>query len=136
MDEIRAKLAEQFASVFRDELETKGGYQIVDVAAPDVLVVSPAIIDLDITASGGASAGRSRTFATSAGKMTLVLEMFDSTTGEVLARAADRRAGRDTGVMTWQNAATNKSEATRILRVWAVALREALDALRGADAKQ
>ncbi len=132
MDRIRDKLSKEFETIFRNELETKGGYQMVDVTGPDVLVLAPAILDLDITAPPSSQSGRSRTFATSAGQMTLVLQMYDSTTGEILARAADRRAGRNSANMMWQNAATNKQEADRILKAWAVALREALDRLRGA----
>ena len=136
MDQIRAKLAELFTTVFSEEL-TKGGYQIVAATTPDVLLIAPAIIDLDIAAPASVqSAGRSKTFSTSAGQMTLVLEMYDSTTGEIIARAADRKAGRDSSAMQWQNAATNRSEATRILRTWAVALREALDNLRRAPTAQ
>ncbi len=132
MDEIRTKLAELFADVFRDEL-TKGGYELTDTAASDVLVVLPSIIDLDIAAPGAVEkASRSRTFATSPGEMTLVIEMFDSTTREILGRAADRKTGRNSGAMTWHNAATNKRDAERVLRVWARALRDGLDALRGA----
>jgi Protein of unknown function (DUF3313) len=136
MDEIRAKLAAEFEKVFREELETKGGYQIVDTAAPDVLVLAPHIIELEITVPAVNTAARSRTFSTSAGQMTLVLEMYDSSTGEILGRAADRQAGRESAAMTWHNAATNKKEANRILRTWAVALREALDTLRAAKPAQ
>jgi Protein of unknown function (DUF3313) len=131
MDQIRARLAELFAEVFKEELQKNGGYQLVDVAAEDVLVLRPAIIDLDITAPAAAqTAGRDRTFATSAGQMTLYLEFFDSTTGEVLARIADRQAGREMGTMIWQSAATNRAEAERMLRRWAKSLREGLDTLR------
>jgi hypothetical protein len=131
MDDIRAGLAELFREVFTEELG-KGGYALAESAAPDVLILRPGIIDLDVTAPAAADmgAGRSRTFSTSAGAMTLVLEVYDSSTGEILARVADRKAARDQGYMTWQNAATNRSEAKRVIKGWAETLRNGLDTLK------
>jgi hypothetical protein len=135
MDDIRAALAELFREVFTEELG-KGGYALADSAAPDVLVLRPGIIDLDVTAPAAADmgAGRSRTFSTSAGAMTLVLELYDSSSGEILGRVADRKAAPDRGYMMWQNAATNRSEAKRVLKGWAVRLREGLDSLKARSA--
>lgn len=129
MDEIKAGIAKLFADVFTEEL-TKGGYATSTSAAEDVLVLRPAILDLDIAAPAAAEMGRSRTFSTSAGQMTLFLEVYDSSSGEILARVMDRREASDMGRMMWQNAATNRSEAKKILRKWATTLREGLDALK------
>ena len=41
-----------------------------------------------------ARAGRQRTYTTQAGEMTLVLELLDGTTGEILVRIVDRHRGR------------------------------------------
>ena len=49
MERIKSDVATLFARVFTDRLES-AGYEVVEVAADDVLVVRPAIIDLDITA--------------------------------------------------------------------------------------
>ena len=62
--------------------------------------------------------------------MTLLLELVDGTTGEVLARARDRQEGRDMGRLQWTNSVTNKAEADRILKSWAQRLRDGLDAAR------
>jgi hypothetical protein len=129
MDEIRTHLAELFAEVFKEEVE-KGGHQLATSAAEDVLVLRPAIVDLDIAAPEAAEMGRSRTFATSAGEMTLYMEAYDSSSGELLARVLDRRAGRDWGHMMWQNSATNRTEAKKIFRDWATTLRQGLDRLK------
>ena len=77
------------------------------------------------------SAGRSYTLSESAGGMTLYLEIFDSVTGQILARAIDRQEDRGTGRIQWQNSVTNKAEADRMLRRWASALRERLDEVNG-----
>jgi hypothetical protein len=129
MDEIKSGLAELFAEVFSEEL-AKGGYATSTSAAEDVLILRPAILDLDIAAPAAAEMGRSRTFSTSAGQMTLYLEVYDSSSGEILARVMDRREATDMGRMMWQNAATNRNEAKKLLRKWATTLREGLDALK------
>lgn len=63
MDDIRAALGAMFSEVFRDVL-AKGGYEITDEAGEDVLVLRPAIIDLNISSPAAAEAGRSKTYAT------------------------------------------------------------------------
>ena len=63
--------------------------------------------------------------------MTLYLEIFDSVTGQILARVVDRGEDRGMGRIEWQNAVTNKAEADRILRRWASALRARLDEVHG-----
>jgi hypothetical protein len=131
MDEIKTGLSAEFLKVFTDELQNKGGYQIVTAGAEDVLILRPAIIDLDVSAPDTMSAGRSYTLGESAGGMTLYLEIFDSVTGQILARAIDRQEGRGTGRIQWQNSVTNKAEADRMLRRWASALRARLDEVHG-----
>jgi hypothetical protein len=135
MDEIRAGLSAEFLKVFTEELQDKGGYQVVTTGGEDVLVLRPAIIDLDVTAPDTLEAGRNFTLSESAGAMTLYLELFDSVTNQILARAIDRETSRGMGRIQWQNRVTNKAEADRILRRWASALRAQLDAVHGKTAQ-
>jgi hypothetical protein len=127
---IQSGLAELFREVFREEL-ARGGYELVDQAGPDTLRVSAAIVDLYITAPDALAAGRTRTYTANAGRMTLVAELRDSTTGEILARAVDARSGRNTGTLEIANRVTNTADARRAIRVWATALREGLDQMYG-----
>jgi hypothetical protein len=130
MAAMQAGVADLFRETFRAELE-RGGYQLVDVAGPDTLRVSAAIVDLYINAPDTMAAGRSRTYTANAGRMTLVAELHDSMTGELLARAVDVRSARSGG--TWQvtNRVTNTADARRAMGVWATALRQALDEMYG-----
>jgi hypothetical protein len=130
MAAIRTGVADLFRETFRAELE-RGGYQLVDTAGPDTLRVSAAIVDLYITAPDANSAGRSRTYTANAGRMTLVAELRDSMTGEILARAVDARSARNSATMQFTNRATNTADARREMRVWATALRQALDEMYG-----
>jgi hypothetical protein len=132
MDEIRAGLSALFDEIMRDELTRHGKVPLAEAADEDVLILRPAIVDLDVTAPAAADMGpgRSYTFATSAGEMTLYLELFDSATGEIVARVADREVAPDRGRMMWQNSVTNRADAERIIRRWAVMLREGLERVR------
>lgn len=124
---IQQDVAGLFQQVFREELQA-GGYQVVDKPGPETLRVSAAIVDLFITAPEATqSVGRSRTYVADSGRMTLVLELRESVTGEILVRAADARSGRSVGTLSIANRATNRADASRAMRIWARALREGLD---------
>jgi hypothetical protein len=129
-EKIRTELAELFADVFRKELE-KGGYPLVAEPAQDVVEIQAAIVNLYITAPDVSmdTAGRSRVYTSDAGQMTLIMQLHDSVTGQLLARAYDHRDG-GADMWQWSNSVTNTAEARRIIGSWAVALRKALDASR------
>jgi hypothetical protein len=125
---IKDSLATMLGDTFREEL-VAGGYQVVTEPGPDTLLVIPTIVDLYITAPDTMTAGRSRTYTANSGRMTLVLELRDSVTGETLARVVDGQSGRNIGIMTITNRATNTADAQRAMRTWARALRGGLDTL-------
>jgi len=78
--------------------------------------------------------GISKSYTTSAGRMTLVLEARDGPTGQLLARAVDKREDDNFGGrLTWTNSTTNMNDARIIVDVWAKQLREALDRLNGKE---
>lgn len=126
MERIKQGLAEEFSSVFKEVLG-KAGYDVVDVPAEDVLVLRPAIVDLEVTAPDLGSSMRDRTYTTSAGRMTLYMDLFDSVTGDKIGTVIDAQKARDTGMMTWSSGVRNKEEARRIFRKWSGLLSNALD---------
>ena len=130
LEKIKKALAEEFRKVFTEEL-TENGYQVVTEDDDDVLRVSAAIVNLYITAPDKMSAGRSRTYTTSTGHMTLVAELRDSVTGKLMARAVDTVQGRDTGSFQISNSVTNMSAARTALSKWARVLREGMDEATG-----
>ena len=135
MQKIRDKLAELMRERFTEEL-VKNGYTVVDAPAEDTLQVRTAIIDLFINAPDLQNPGITKSYTTSAGGMTLVLEARDGPTGQLLARAVDRQEDDHMGgYMMWTNAATNTADARRIIDVWAKKLRESLDRLNGKEKK-
>jgi hypothetical protein len=136
MQKIREKLAELMRTEFTQEL-VKHGYTVVDAPAEDTLQIRTAIIDLFINAPDLQNPGITRSYTSSAGRMTLVLEAHDGPTGQLLARVVDGREDNHMGGMiTWTNAATNTNDARVIIDDWAKDLREALDRLNGKDGKK
>jgi Protein of unknown function (DUF3313) len=133
-DKIRTELAAVFADVFRKELH-KGGYPLVAEPAQDVLEIQAAIVNLYITAPDVSMdvPGRTKVYTSDAGHMTLIMQLHDSVTSQLLARAYDHR---DSGADMWQwtTSVTNTAEARRIIATWATALRKALDASRAGAA--
>jgi hypothetical protein len=127
MDRIKADVASMFREVFTDILEANDGFEVVDESDYDVLLLRPAIIDLDITAPDTNSAGRSRTFVASAGAATVYIELFDSVSGSRIGRAVDRRAASSSGTVSWSTRVMNRSEGRRMMTVWAERLRTFLD---------
>jgi hypothetical protein len=127
---IKSDLADLFRQIFRDEL-ARGGYQLVDQPGPETLRVTPAIINLFINAPDTSAPGRTRTYTADSGRMTLVVELRDSETGTLLARAVDTQTGRGAGMWTITNRVTNTADARRAIGVWASALRRGLDELYG-----
>lgn len=134
-DRIKAALADSFRRIFTEELQ-RAGYTVVEEVDPkgnneDLLLLLPAIIDLDVAAPDIPSPGRTRTYTTSAGSMTLGIEFRDSITGDVLGKVMDSRDAPDRGYMQYTNSVTNRAEAERMLRRWAGMLVKALDRAHG-----
>jgi hypothetical protein len=136
MDRIQRELAAEFKRVFTEELQTKGGFEIVDIAAPDVLILRPAILNLMVNAPEIDTAP-TMAFAvvSSAGQMTLYLELWDSTTNTILARVVDTEADESSGGFAQAGGVVrNKEAADEILASWADRLRTALDNARNSTA--
>jgi hypothetical protein len=127
VERMKDTMADEFQSVFVEVLES-GGYPVADEAGEDVLLIRPAIIDLYPNAPDTQRAGMSMTYVASAGAMTLYIEVYDSVSGALLAKALDRKADRSSGALyTWSNSATNKQASKRILKGWATILLDALN---------
>lgn len=118
MEQIKEDVAELFLDVFSENLES-GGLTLAEDPGDDVLILRPAILNLDITAPDPAVGGRSRTYVANAGSATLVIELVDSVTGQILARAVDSRRARSSPTFQWVTPGSNRAEARRVLDTWA-----------------
>jgi hypothetical protein len=123
---IRDDVAKIVYNAFVEELQ-KGGYSVVAEPGPDVLLVRAAIVNLYITAPDVMTPGRTRVYTVSAGEMTLVAELADSDTGEIVARVLDRAQARTTGNFQLSSSVSSASEARSAASSWAKTLRGELD---------
>ena len=94
------------------------------------MTAKPAIVDLDVVAPDIQSAGLTRSYSESAGEMTLNLELFDSLTGDKIAKATDRARDWDRGYMEWRTRVSNRADAERMMKSWAKAFVALLDEAR------
>jgi len=129
MERIQLDVATLFREVFTTEL-VDGGYELVDQAGEDVLIVKPAIVDLDVIAPDLRTAARTSTYSESAGEMTLELELYDSITNDKIVTARDRKRDFQRGYVEWRTSVNNRATAKRMMSSWARAFREQLDDAR------
>lgn len=130
IEKIRTELSALFREEFTKRLE-KGGYPVVADSGDDVLRVEAALVNLYINAPEKMSAGRSRSYTMDAGRVTLVMQLSDSVSHQILARVVDTQQGMDTGQLTWTTSVSNSAEASRIVRLWADQLVKGLDRVNG-----
>lgn len=130
MKNIRDKLAAEFNKVFTEVL-TKGGHEMVTEGGTGVLIVQPAIVNLEITAPDLMSAGMEQNFSADAGQMTLYMQLYDGKTGDIIARIIDPEAAGDEAFEV-RNSVTNMADAERVLRRWATILSNHLETVSAA----
>ncbi len=96
----RQRIADDMALAFHEELVAelveRGGFALAEAPAPDVLLITPAITELDITAPDAGSTPGSRSFVRTAGSMTLTMELRDAASGVTVGRIIDHEQARET----------------------------------------
>jgi hypothetical protein len=126
---------EQFRGAFQEavvEALTRGnGYELVTEPGPDVLRITAALLDLVVRVPTDRG-GRQDVYTRSYGEVSLILELRDSQSGEILARAGDRRdPTRNTDYRLAEvSPVFVRADTQRLFQHWADLLRERLDALR------
>jgi hypothetical protein len=116
-EEIKTKLAAEFKKEFTKVL-TKEGHEVVDDTGPGILIVRPALINVDINDPQTMASDFSRTWIRSAGEMTLYMELYDSADSTLLARVIDPQAD-NSPVAQMGGVVANRAAADRILTHWA-----------------
>ena len=127
---IREKVAKLMDDEFRKELAA-GGYQVTNAPGDDVLEVEAAVVNLYVAAPAAVKSPTLKTIAVSAGEMSLVAQLADSTSGDVLARVFDYASAHENTRAQSISSVENEAEARAIVRTWAKTLRASLDAARG-----
>jgi len=124
-EDAREKLKEEVSTIFNEELAKSTRFTVADAPGPDVLIIRGGLHDVPPE-----PIGRGNIYLSSVGEITLILEVVDSMSGEVIARAVERRAAERGGGMAVQaNTVTTWAEVRRLTRRWATTLRNGLDSI-------
>ena len=128
-DANKQRLTEIVSEVFTEELQKSKYFTLTEEPGPDTLIVNGALHDI-VSNVPPQEVGRSEIWLRSLGEATLVIELRDSLSNEVIYRAVERRAVENVGSqMIRTNTATTWAEVRRWARRWAVSLREGLDSV-------
>lgn len=93
----RERFSELFEGIFKEAL-SKSGLDVVDTAGPDTLEIDAAVVDLYINAPSGTATGQMYTVSRNRGEMTMIAELRDSETGELLVRVVDEQVDPERGI--------------------------------------
>ncbi len=133
VEKIKVYLANEFKAVLTKELQDKSDYEVVETTGKDVLLIKPAIINLVVTTPDVRSSTMNRSYISSAGQMTLYMELYDSKSGAKIALVSDAQAAGDRGGFGYRaTTGTNKKEFGKVLTKWADTLRNGLDEAKAA----
>jgi len=124
-EETKALFEENMREVFREEVSKSEVFEIVDEPGPDVLLVRGGLLDV-VSRVPPETVGRSSIYIDSVAEATLVVEIRDSQSNTVVARAVDRRAAQGTH-MTESNRVRNRAEVRRLGRRWGNIMRGGLE---------
>ena len=127
-DSTKERLIEVVSEIFDEELQRSEHFTITDEPGADTLIIVGALHDI-VSRVPPDIIGRGDIFLSSVGEGTLVIQLSDSLSGEVIFRAVERRAAERTGTAVRSNSATNWGEVRRWARRWATNLREGLDSI-------
>lgn len=109
----------------------KGGYQIATAPGPDVLRVSTALFNLYIAAPETVTATNENSVRTSeAGSVSLLIEVRDSESGQVLGRALDAQVAGINDEYLPRSTVTNRADFGQIAEQWARTAVKGLDKLK------
>ena len=128
-DTNKQRLVDTVTEVFTEELQKSEHFTVTDEPGPDALIIVGGLHDI-VSQVPPEDVGRSEVWLRSVGEATLVIELRDSLSNEVVYRAVERRAAENAGdQMIRANTATTWAEVRRWARRWAVRLREGLDSI-------
>jgi hypothetical protein len=134
-----SRIKEELARILREETArelARGGYTLADGPGEGVLEVDVSIVDLYVNAPDVQGAATVERYTFSTGEMTLVAELRDAPTGDLVARVLDHREDRDRGFLDFTTSVDNLAAARVTVREWAGILRRRLDAAQGIGARR
>jgi len=126
---IRNEAIKLFRDEFARELVDRGPYEFADSPAPDVLLVTPRIVDLDLAAPDAGNEVATRSYTPGPVKMQLAGELRDAASGALVGRVITFEGQSRYGFneLRLANRATNAHEMRMGFAKWSKLVREALN---------
>jgi hypothetical protein len=131
-DEVQ-RLQEQATKIFREEfirvMVEEGPYELAEVREPDVFVVVPRMLDLDVPAPEPESSALTRQYSPRPVAMQMTGELRDAVNGAILVRVImfDGQSRYGMNELRLANRVTNAHEIRTSLGKWSRLVREAVD---------
>ncbi len=131
-DADRERLVEETSAIFAEELANSTRFELTDTKGHDVIIIRGALHDI-VSNVPPEQIGRGEIFLSSVGEATIIIEVVDSMSNEVIFRGAERRAAERQGQAIRMSSVTTWAEVRRLMRRWASTLREGLDSIPGEE---
>lgn len=94
-ERVRSRAAKGFEDELTRELVKRGRYALAEAPAPDVLRVKARITAFDQTDPTAGLVPGVRSYSRTAGKMTLIVELYDASSGVLVGRVIDLTPPRE-----------------------------------------
>ena len=128
-EQSKERLRETVREAFLAELNNSERFEIVDKPGRDVLILVGGMLDV-VSNVPPEPIGRNDIYLSRVGEATLVLEVHDSMSNQILARAVDRRAAEPMTMTAMpMSTVSNWAEARRLANRWATILSTGLERL-------
>jgi hypothetical protein len=126
---IRNEAIKLFRDEFTRELVDRGAYEYADAPAPDVLLVAPRVVDLDIAAPDAGNEVATRSYTPGPVKMQLAGDLRDAASGALVARVITFEGQSRYGFneLRLANRASNAHEMRLGFAKWSKLVHEALN---------
>lgn len=134
-EDQKTRFRAAMATAFGEELGKLEAVEVVTEPGPDVLALNVRVQDIVARAPGRrvGAGGRAGFALETVGEMTLVLELRDSESNEVLVRSFDRQAVEGAAMVSGDGVVSTWEGVERVVGRWASRTREGLDRLLGGN---
>lgn len=134
-EDQKTRFRAAMAVAFGEELGQLQNLEIVTEPGPDVLDLNVRVQDIVASSPGRrvGTVGRASFAIETVGEMTLVIELRDAESEEVLIRAFDRRAVEGAAMLSGDSVISTWQGVERLVARWASRVREGLDVLVSGD---
>ncbi len=134
-EDQKTRFRAAMATAFGEELGKLQNVEVVTEPGPDVLALHVRVQDIVARAPGRrvGGAGRAGFALETVGELTLVLELRDSQSDEVLVRVFDRQAVEGAAMVSGDSVVSTWQGVERLVGRWASRASEGLDRLLGGE---